>query len=292
MKAARIHQWGPPDVISVETVSVPEPTDDIGLPETLPLTLGSEVSGVVEKIGAKTTSFAVGDEVFGATNTRFVDGYAEYAIAAARMLALKPNELSHLEAASIPVVAITAWQMLFDHAKVHEGQTVVVHGAAGNVGAYAVQLAHANRLHVIATVHGDGADYARSSGADEIIDTNSQDLQTKAFMSFAARADVVIDTVGGKMQDQLFLLAKPGGIIVSAVIQPDTQRAAEYRVKSDYLIVDVNSMQLVWLADMVRRKKIRTRVGSVLPLGEARAAHQMLAGTLRRKPGKIVLQVA
>jgi NADPH:quinone reductase-like Zn-dependent oxidoreductase len=119
----------------------------------------------------------------------------------------------------------------------------------------------------------------------------SQDLQTKAFMSFAARADVVIDTVGGKMQDQLFLLAKPGGIIVSAVIQPDTQRAAEYRVKSDYLIVDVNSMQLVWLADMVRRKKIRTRVGSV-PLGEARAAHQMLAGTLRRKPGKIVLQVA
>jgi NADPH:quinone reductase-like Zn-dependent oxidoreductase len=314
MKAARIHQWGPPDAIIVETVSVPEPADEevlvrvhaagvgpwdalvrtgtIGLGETLPLTLGSEVSGIVEKIGAKTTSFAVGDEVFGATNTRFVDGYAEYAIAAARMLALKPKELSHLEAASVPVVAITAWQMLFDHAKVHAGQTVVVHGAAGNVGAYAVQLAHANRLHVIATVHGDGADYVRSSGADEIIDTESQDLQTNSFMSFAARADAVIDTVGGKMQDQLFLLAKPGGIIVSAVIQPDTQRAAEYRVRSDYLIVDVNSMQLAWLADMVRRKKIRTSVGSVLPLAEARAAHQMLAGTLRRKPGKIVLQVA
>ncbi len=314
MKAARIHQWGAPDVIRIETVSVPEPADEevlvrvhaagvgpwdalvrtgtIGLPEMLPLTLGSEVSGIVEKIGAKTTSFAVGDEVFGATNRRFVDGYAEYAIAAARMLAVKPNELSHLEAASVPVVAITAWQMLFDHAKVHEGQTVVVHGAAGNVGAYAVQLAHANRLHVIATVHGDGADYARSFGADEVIDTESQDLQTKAFMSFAARADAVIDTVGGKMQDQLFLLAKPGGIIVSAVIQPDTQRAAEYRVRSDYLIVDVNSMQLALLADMVRGKKIQTSVGSVLSLAEARAAHQMLAGTLSRKPGKIVLQVA
>jgi NADPH:quinone reductase-like Zn-dependent oxidoreductase len=314
MKAARVHQWGSPGVIIVERVGVPEPADEevlvsvhaagVGpwdalvrtgksaLSQTLPLTLGSEVSGVVEKIGAKTTGFAVGDEVFGATNPLFIDGYAEYAIAAATMIAPKPNELSHVEAASVPVVAVTAWQMLFDHAKVHEGQTVVVHGGGGNVGAYAVQLARASRLYVIATVHGDGADYVRSLGADEVIDTKSQDFQAQGFMNFARRADAVIDTVGGKTQNQLFTLVKAGGIIVSAVIRPDTQRAAECRVRSDYLIVDVNSVQLAKLADMLKRKEIRTSVGSVLPLAEARAAHEMLDGILAHKPGKIVLQVA
>lgn len=120
-------------------------TGKSGVPQTLPLTLGSEVSGIVEKIGARAAGFAVGDEVFGATNPRFIDGYAEYAVVAARMIARKPNHLSHIEVVSVPVVGVTAWQMLFDHAKVHEGQTVVVHGASGNVGAYAVQLAHASR---------------------------------------------------------------------------------------------------------------------------------------------------
>jgi NADPH:quinone reductase-like Zn-dependent oxidoreductase len=313
MKAARVHQWGSPDVITVESVGVPEPGDEeflvrvhaagigpwdalvrsgkVGLPLTLPLTLGSEVSGVVDKIGAKTTGFAVGDEVFGATNPRFIDGYAEYAITAARMIAPKPRELSHIEAASVPVVAVTAWQMLFDHAKVQEGQTVVVHGGGGNVGAYAVQLARASRLHVIATIHGDGADYVRSFGTHEVIDTKSQEFQAQGFANFARRADAVIDTVGGKTQDQLFTLVKPGGIIVSAVVRPDAQRAAECRVRSDYLIVDVNSLQLTRLADMLRRKEVRTIVGSVLPLAEARAAHQMLGGILAHKRGKIVLQV-
>jgi NADPH:quinone reductase-like Zn-dependent oxidoreductase len=98
------------------------------------------------------------------TNPRFIDSYAEYAVAAARMIAPKPKELSHIEAASIPVVAVTAWQMLFDHARMQEGQTVVVHGGGGNVGTYAVQLAHMSGLHVIATVHGDGADHAQPRG--------------------------------------------------------------------------------------------------------------------------------
>jgi NADPH:quinone reductase-like Zn-dependent oxidoreductase len=258
MKAARVHQWGPPDVIAIENIDVPEPGDeevlvrvyaagvgpwdalvrtgDSGLPQTLPLTLGSEVSGVVEKIGAKTAGFAIGDEVFGATNPRFVDGYGEYAVAAARMIAPKPAELSHIEAASVPVVAVTAWQMLFDHAKAHEGQTVVVHGGGGNVGAYAVQLARSSKLHVIATIHGGGA--------------------------------------------------------VSSVVRPDAQRAEQFRVRPDSLIVDVNTAQLAQLAGMLRRKEIRTAVGSVVPLADARAAHQMLGGTLAHKRGKIVLQVA
>jgi NADPH:quinone reductase-like Zn-dependent oxidoreductase len=313
MKAARVHQWGPPDVIIVEDVGVPEPgegqvlvrvhaagvgpwdalvrTGHSGVPQTLPLTLGSEISGMVEKIGANVAGFALGDEVFGATNASFIDGYAQYAVAAARMLAPKPAELSHIEAASVPVVAVTAWQMLFDHAKAHEGQTVVVHGGAGNVGAYAVQLAHLSKLHVVATVRGGAAGDLRKLGADDVIDTKSQEFQSQGFAKFAQRADVVIDTVGGKTQDQLFALVKPGGIIVSAVARPDAQRAAQFRVRPDYLIVDVNGVQLVQLADLLRKKELRTAVGSVLPLAEAPTVHQMLAGTVAHKPGKIVLQV-
>lgn len=260
-------------------------------PQTLPLTLGSAVSGIVEELGAKTAGFAIGDEVFGAP-IRVLLMYAEYAIAAARMIAPKPKGLSHVEAASVPVVAVTAWQMLFDHAKMHEGQTVVVHGGGGNVGAYAVQLAHASRLHVIGTVHGDGVDYVRGLGADEVINTKSQDFQANGFVNFVRCADAVIDTVGGKTQSQLFTVVKPGGVVVSSVVRPDTRHAAKYRVRSDYFVVDVNSAQLARLADMLTREEIQTSVGSMLPLVKARAAHQMLGGMIVHKPGKIVLQVA
>jgi NADPH:quinone reductase-like Zn-dependent oxidoreductase len=248
MKAARVHQWGPPDIIAFESIEVPDPgegeilvrvhaagfgpwdalvrTGSSGLPQTLPLTLGSEVSGVVEQVGPRTTGFAVGDEVFGATNPMFVGGYAEFAVVAAGMIAPKPAELSHVEAASMPVVAVTAWQMLFDRVKVREGQTVVVHGGAGNVGAYAVQLARARKLRVIATVHGDDAEYVRGLGADEVIDTGSSDFGTKGFGDFTQRADAVIDTAGGDTRDQLFTLAKPGGIIVSSVVRRPAECAA------------------------------------------------------------------
>jgi NADPH:quinone reductase-like Zn-dependent oxidoreductase len=312
-KAARIHQYGPPDVIAIEGIDLPSPGEGeilvrvraagvgpwdalvraghSGLRQTLPLTLGSEVSGVVERVGPATIGFAVGDEVFGATNPMFIGGYAEHALAAVKMIASKPAKLSHDEAASMPVVAVTAWQMLFDQAKVREGQTVVVHGGAGNVGAYAVQFAHVNKLRVIATVHGDDADYVRALGADEVIDTGSRDFSAKGFGDFAERADAVIDTVGGKTQDALFTLAKPGGIIVSSVARPDAQRAADHGVRADYFIVDVNAAQLAWIADMVERKLVRTAVGSILPLVDARVAHEMLAGTRPHKRGKIVLQI-
>jgi NADPH:quinone reductase-like Zn-dependent oxidoreductase len=313
MKAARVHQYGPPDVIAIEGIDLPSPGEGeilvrvhaagvgpwdalvraghSGLPQTLPLTLGSEVSGVVEQVGPGATGFAIGDEVFGATNPMFVGGYAEYALAAARMIAPKPAELSHDEAASMPVVAVTAWQMLFDRAKVRQGQTVVVHGGAGNVGAYAVQFAHVSKLHVIATVHGDDADYVRALGADEVIDTGSREFNAKGFGDFAERADAVIDTVGGKTQDALFTLAKPGGIIVSSVVRPDEQRAAQHGVRADYFIVDVNAAQLARIAAMVERSLVRTAVGSILPLADAHVAHEMLAGTRPHKRGKIVLHV-
>lgn len=308
MKAARVHQPGPPDVIVVESIDVPEPreqevlvrvraagvgpwdalvrTGNSGLPQTYPLILGSEISGIVEKVGPDTADFVAGDEIFGATNPSFINGYAEYTIAEARMVTRRPTNLSHLEAAALPVVGVTAWQMLFDHANASAGQTVIVHGGAGNVGSYAVQLARSRNLHVISTVFGGDPGYVRALGADQVIDTKSQNLK-----ELEARADIVIDTVGGKSQEQLFALLKPGGIIVSSVVRPSVQLAAQYRVRADYFIVDVNAAQLGELARMHDKEKLRIPVGSVLPLAEASGAHEMLAGTRPHKRGKIVLEI-
>jgi NADPH:quinone reductase-like Zn-dependent oxidoreductase len=309
MMAARLNHFGPPEMIAVGSTAVPQPrelevlvrvcaagvgpwdalvrTGRSGLAETLPLTLGAEISGVVEKVGANTTGFAPGDEVFGATNPLFVNGYAEYAVVSARMIAKKTAALPHVEAAAMPVVGVMAWQMLFDHAAVCEGQTVVVHGGAGNVGAYAVQLAHARKLRVIATVRNGDANYVRGLGADEVINT-----ETANFADFARRADAVIDTVGGTLQDQLFTLVKPGGIVVSSVSRPNAKLGQRRDVRTGYFIVDVNTMQLTRLADMHADKELVVPVGSVLPLGAARAAHEMLAGTRAHSRGKIVLRVA
>ena len=229
-----------------------------GLPLTPPLTLGSEISGIVEKVAANTTGFAPGDEVFGATNPLFIMGYAEYAVVAARMIAKKSAALSHIEAAAMPVVGVMAWQMLFDHAALREGQTVVIHGGAGNVGAYAVQLARAKKLHVIATVRNGDADYVRGLGAHEVINTEAYNVA-----NFARRADAVIDTVGGPLQDQLLTFVKPGGIIVSSVSRPNVQLAQKRRVRADYFIVDVNTAQLTRLADMHDNNELVVPVGSV-----------------------------
>src|ERR1700730_8439225 len=309
MTAARINQLGPPQIIALDRVDVPEPqelqvlvrgcaaavgpwdalvrTGKSGLPLTPPLTLGAEISGIVEKVGANTTGFAPGDEVFGATSPPFFMRYAEYAVVAARMIAKKPEALSHVEASALPVVGVMAWQMLFDHAALRQGQTVVINGGAGNVGAYAVQLARAKKLHVIATVRNGDSDYVRGLGAHEVINTESYNVA-----NFARRADAVIDTVGGPLQDQLLTFVKPRGIIVSSVSRRNVQLAQKRRVRADYFIVDVNTAQLARLADMHDNNELVVPVGSVLPLSEVRAAHEMLARTRAHKRGKIVLQVA
>src|SRR5262249_38721929 len=127
-----------------------------------PLTLGSDLSGVVEAVGAAVSQFKVGDDVYGVTNPQFVAAHAEFASASASMVALKPQTLTNLQAASIPVVAVTAWQMLFEYARPEPGHTILVLGAAGNVGAYAVQFAANAGFHVIAVVGSNDVAYVRS----------------------------------------------------------------------------------------------------------------------------------
>src|SRR5215831_12067987 len=202
MKAARIHRFGGPEVIVVEDVPRPIPAAGealvrvaaagVGPWDTLiregkskvapppPLTLGSDLSGVVEAVGVGVTEFKNGDEVYGVTNPQFYGANAEYAIAIATMIALKPLGMTDIEAASVPVVAVTAWQMLFDYAHAKPGQTVMILGAAGNVGAYAVQFAARAGLHVVAVVTKKDTDYVRSLGAEIVLDSQTGTFEDSA----------------------------------------------------------------------------------------------------------------
>jgi NADPH:quinone reductase-like Zn-dependent oxidoreductase len=305
MKAVRVHAYGGLDALTYEDVLRPAPGPNealvrvaaagVGpwdawvregksvLPQPLPLVLGADLSGTIEALGPQVTGLDLGDEVYGVTNARFTGAYAEYAVAGSTMIARKPMRLSHVEAASMPVVASTAWQMLSEHAQLQAGQRVLVLGAGGNVGSYAVQLARLAGAEVIATAFAPQADYVRSLGASTVIDP-----RTGSLGPFAQRIDAVIDTVGGDAAVQSFETLRPGGILVSAVAVPDQELAAQRGVRAVFILVSVTTAGLVQLAGLIEAGKLRTNIGEVLPLSDARTAHQMLAGRKHRS-GKIVL---
>jgi NADPH:quinone reductase-like Zn-dependent oxidoreductase len=256
------------------------------LPQPLPLTLGADVSGVVEAVGAGVTQFAPGDAIFGVTNARFTGAYAEFAVVSAGMIAKRPTRPSDIDAASVPVVAVTAWQALFVQARAARGQTVLIHGAAGNVGGYAVQLAHQAGLRVIATAGERDVAYVHSLGADEVIDFHAERFEDKA-----QDVDVVIDLVGGATQSRSFAVLRPGGSLVSAVSPPDQAEAARHAVQAGFFLVDVTTDRLTEIAASIDSGRLVTRIGEVLPLAAARVAHEMLEGMRPQPRGKIVLRV-
>lgn len=250
---------------------------------TPPLTLGSDLCGVVEAVGAGVSSFKSGDEVYGVTNPQFVGANAEFAAASARMIAPKPPRLSTVEAASVPVVAVTAWQMLFEHARPEAGQTVMILGAAGNVGAYAVQLAANARFHVIAVGGSNDVEYVRSLGARDVID------RVTDFVDVVRSVDVVIDTVGGDTRERAFGVLKPGGILVTVVSTDFVPPRSD--VRSVFFYADVTTARLSAISELLESGKVIPHVGSVVPLEQVRKAHEMLAGAPHRR-GKIMLDVA
>jgi NADPH:quinone reductase-like Zn-dependent oxidoreductase len=306
MKANRIHVFGGPEVILFEDVPRPAPgTDEVlvrvcaagvgpwdalvragrsAVPQPLPLTLGADLAGTVEAIGARDSAFSVGDEVFGVTNSRFTGAYAEYAVASTQMLAHKPRRRDFLESAAVPVVAVTARQMLFRYAGVRSGDRVLVHGATGNVGAYAVQFAHAAAAHVIASVLPKDREVALRLGADEVISLPSEEASR-----LRGTLDSVIDTVGGKTQRELFGYVRKGGKLISSVSPPDAQLAHQCAIEAKFILVDVNTEDLEVVADLLDRQQLLVRIGQVLPLGHARQAHEMLERLRPLPAGKIVL---
>jgi len=303
VKAVRIHSFGPPDVVQVEDVPTPMPGPNEVLVRVMaagvapwdaiiregkskvspqpPLTLGSDFSGIVEKVGAGVTDFAPADEVYGVTNPQFCGAQAEFAVATSGMIAGKPRSLNHVEAASAPVIAVTAWQMLFQYAKAMRGETVMVVGAAGNVGAYAVQMAADAGIHVIAVARVDDEELLRSLGVGvkSIIDSSKP-----AFERDLPQVDAIVDTVGGSTLQRCVAALKPGGKLVTSVsTQPLPAEAI-------FFYAEVTTARLQTLTTLFDAGRITARVGSILPLSEARQAQRMLAGA-PHKPGKIVLQV-
>jgi NADPH:quinone reductase-like Zn-dependent oxidoreductase len=306
MRAARVRHFGAPDAIVLETIARPVPGDEqvlvrikaagVGpwdawiragksaLPQPLPLTLGSDLSGVIEAVGAGVTTFRPGEAVYGVTNARFTGAYAEYAVASAAMLSGKPETLDDVQAASLPVIAVTAWQALFEQARVGPGSRVLIQGAAGNVGAFAVQFAHLAEAHVVATASARDMDTVRGLGADEVIDFHTTD-----FATIVRDIDVVIDLVGGQVQQRSFAVLKPGGMLVSAVSPPDQALAERFGVRAVFFLVDVTTMHLTRIAEMIDAGELRTNIGEVLTLADVRLAHEMLDGSRPHKSGKIVL---
>ena len=224
--------------------------------------------------------------MYGATNDQFVGGYAEYALVEAGKIAPKPAALDHVTAAGLPVVAVTAWQMLFDYARIEPGQAILVRGAAGSVGACATQMAKEAGASVYGTARARDLERVRALGAEPVAEGDRVGAQ------LASRPlDAVIDTIGGDALESTTEALRPNGIIVSVVRTPDDAYIRSKGMRAAYFIVDVTRDRLDRISAMIERGTLNLPVGEVLDLADASTAHSMLDGA-PHKPGKIVLKVA
>jgi len=305
MKAVRIHQYGGPEVLSLDDAAQPEPGAGQVLvriraagvnpadwkiregqfkefmPLQFPAILGFDFAGEVVALGPGASGFKQGDPVYGTA----MGTYAEFVAARMEEVALKPASMSYVEAASVPVAGQTAWQALFDVGGLGAGKRVLIHGATGGVGSFAVQLAKARGVSVIGTGSERNQEYLRELGVDEPIDYK----KTK-FEDVARDVDVVFDTQGGETQQRSWQVLKKGGVLVSIVQPPSEEEAARYGVKGVFLGRQPSTEQLVEIAKLADAGKFKTKVDTVLPLSEARRAHELSQSGHAR--GKIVLTVA
>lgn len=309
MNAVRIHNYGGPEVLRFE--DAPRPTPGSGellirvqaagvnpidwkiragylkqvFPYVLPFIPGWDVSGVVEATGAGVTKFKPGDEVYARPDLARDGAYAEYAVVKETETALKPRSIDHVHAAAIPIAALTAWEALFGQAALAKGQRVLIHGAAGGVGSFAVQLAKWKGAYVIGTASAQNQAFLRELGVDEPID-----YEKTRFDDVVKEVDVVFDTIGGETQTRSWKVLKKGGILVSIAAPPSADEAAKHGVRSAYFRAATNASLLAEISKLVDSGKVKPFVETVLPLAEARRAHELSESGHTR--GKIVLKVA
>ena len=243
-----------------------------------------EFSGVVAAVGDGVTTVAPGQAIFG-MNDWFDEGaLAEYLLAPASSLAPAPRTLTPIEAATVPISALTAWQGLFEHGHLHPGDRVLVHGGAGGVGLFAVQIAHMHGAHVTATGAPRNFDFMRRLGAREVLDSRGRPFEEVLTDKF----DIVFDTIGGDTIARSFALVKPERFAIT--ITSDHEDAVDPRVRNAFFIVAPNNRQLMEIAGMIDMAKLRTYVDAVVPLAEANEAYTgSPAG--RRNHGKLVVAV-
>ncbi|MFE3632084.1 NADP-dependent oxidoreductase [Streptomyces goshikiensis] len=309
MKAAVINQYGQVrDVVRVTDVPVPavgprdvlievraagvNPVDHLivkgflstGEPSR-PLVIGNELAGVVTQVGAEATRFAVGDAVFSRVDPRVGGAFAEYVAVDESLVAAKPSRLTFEEAASLPLVALTALQALTEQADVRSGTRVLIHGGAGGVGSAAVQIAKQLGAEVVATAGSGSVELVRELGADRVID-----YRTEKFEEVVSDVDVVLDTIGGETQERSFGVLKSGGTLVSIVAVPDAEaKKARWNVEARSFFMRPQGEQLAHLAGLVESGQLRPIVETVFPLDEASEALQKVERGGAR--GKTVISV-
>jgi NADPH:quinone reductase-like Zn-dependent oxidoreductase len=251
----------------------------------LPTIPGHELSGVVAEVAPDVTEVRVGDAVYGLTDFWRDGAAAEYVAVRAADLAPRPETLNDAQAAAVPLSALTAWQALFDHAGLAKGRRVLIHGAAGGVGTFAVQLAHLLGARVIATGAARNADFLRELGADEVIDYTAVRFEDQV-----RDVDVALDTVGGDTMDRSWKVLRRGGVLVSVAGPPAADKAAAHGVRGVFFIVKPSRTQLIELARLIEAGKLRPVVEAIVPLEQARDAFER--GLNGHKRGKLVLGVA
>jgi NADPH:quinone reductase-like Zn-dependent oxidoreductase len=251
-----------------------------------PFVLGWDVSGVVEAVGIGVVAFAPGDEVFGMLPYPYGHGsHAEYVIAPVRALVRKPAGVDHTQAGALPLVSLTAWQALTEHADLRPGQRVLIHAAAGGVGHVAVQIAKARGAYVIGTASAGKHDFLREIGVDETVDYRETDV-TEAVKD----VDVVLDTIGGDTSLRSLRVLRPGGVLVSILPggSDDLYEEAErLGVRALRMLVDADRSGMEAVAGLVEAGKLRATIAGTFPLADAAEAHTL--GDTGRTTGKLVL---
>ena len=304
MKAIRIHAYGEADALVFEDAPMPEIGADgvlirtvgIGVnpvdwkvrkgamhaqrPLSFPAIMGQDVSGHVERVGPLVTRFKPGDAVV----ARATAAYAEYVAAISDRVAPAPTSIPLAHAAGLPIAAGTAWQVLFDAARLRPCDRVLIHAAAGGVGAFAVQLAHLAGVHVIATASGGNVDLVRSLGADEVIDYRSTD-----FTTVVRDVDLVFDTVGGETQKRSLDVIRAGGRLITIASPVDMELAKSRGVTASFERLDLNGARLGESAGLVDQGRLRVLVEREFPLSQAAEAHRLSETGHTR--GKIILTV-
>lgn len=308
MKAVRMHEYGDASVLIYEDAPRPEISDNqilvrvhaagvnpvdwklrsgmIKLPgAALPSIPGFDISGVVEQVGPAVTRFKAGDEVYAYLGVpRGGGAYAQFAAVPEADAALKPASLDHAHAAAVPLAALTAWQALVDKAQIKPGDTVLIHGAAGGVGHFAVQIAKAKGARVIATASERNLEFVKGLGADVVVDYRAQ-----RFEDFAKDVDIVLDPIGGETQARSFEVIKPGGILVSIVQPPDAAKLEEHKIRGAGFLVAPSGAELAALTALIDAGAVRPDVCATFPLDKAADAHR--ASEEGVDHGKIVLLV-
>ena len=301
MNAVRLHEAAGPAGLKYEQVETPQPKagevlvrvqaaaitrDELDWPvNRLPAIPSYEFSGVVSTLGSGVDDISAGESVYALSPFDRDGAAAEYMIISREYLAPKSKTIDHIQAATIPLAALTAWQGLFEHGQLIKAQRVLIHGAAGGVGNFAVQLARIHGTYVIGTVSTSNLPAAHKLGMDEIID----DTETR-FEQVVRETDLVFDTTGGDRLERSYSVLRPGGRLVSVASEPSQEQATAHGIKGIYFVVRPNGEQLTELAKLVDQGQLKTAIDRVFPLANAREAFER--SLTAHAAGKIVLRMA